>query len=134
MFLMFELMAQPALGHAIAVGLFAGMVALGAMALGGLARRHGVRLDTTVAALGGDHRLALAALVTIGLGSALGWGYLWNLPLLTVTGAVLYLLGGLLFLRPARWHLDEALTAGLLAGFATPMLALACRFLDAGLI
>jgi len=133
-FLIYELMAQPSLHHAIAVGLFAGLVALGAMAVGGVVRRYWGSAGAGAIALGSDHRLSLLTLVATGLGSALGWGYLWNLPLLTLIGVVLYILGGLLFCRPTRWHLDEALMAGLLAGFATPVLAVACRTLDTGLI
>lgn len=134
MFLIFELMAQPALGHAIAIGLFAGMVALGGQALGTLVQRYWRHVGGGVVAVSGDYRLAVAALVATGLGSALGWGYLWSLPLLTLAGAVLYLLGGLLVCRSTRWHLDEAFTAGLLAGFVTPLLTLAWRFFDVGLV
>lgn len=134
MFLIYELMAQPALGHAIAVGLFAGLAALGGLAVGGAIQRRWTAIGADVAAVTGDHRLALAALVAAGLGSALGWGYLWNLPLITLAGVVMYILGGLLFCRPTRWNLDEALMAGLLAGFVTPMIAVGYRFLDSGLI
>lgn len=134
MFLIYELMAQPLLSHVITVGLVAGLVALGATTVGGIVQRSWSSLGTSVVAVGGDYRLALATLVATGLGSALGWGYLWNLPLLTLVGVVLYILGGLLFCRPTRWHLDEALMAGLLAGFVTPVLAVACRSLDTGLI
>ncbi len=134
MFLIYELMAQPALGHAIAVGLFAGLVALGGQALGGMVRRYWGSFSGGVVVVGSDYRLALAALVAAGLGSALAWGYLWNLPPLTLAGVVLYILGGLLFCRPTRWYLDEALTAGLLAGFVAPLLTAAYHSLDAGLI
>lgn len=134
MFLIYELMAQPSLGHAIAVGLFAGLVALGATAVGGIVQRYWGSLGSGVVAVSDDSRMALVALIATGLGSALGWGYLWNLPLTTLVGVVLYILGGLLFCRPTRWHLDEALMAGLLAGFVTPVLAVACRSLDTGLI
>lgn len=134
MFLIYELMAQPALGHAIAIGLFAGLAALGGVALRAAVQRRWADLGTGVVALAADHRLALVALVATGFGSALGWGYLWDLPLLTLAGVVLYILGGILFCRAARWHLDEALMAGLLAGFVTPMVAVACASLDVGLI
>lgn len=134
MFLIYELMAQPALGHAVAVGLFAGLVALGGVALGGVVQRRWTAIGADVVAVTGDYRLALGTLVMTGLGSALGWGYLWNLPLLTLAGVVLYILGGLLFVRSSRWHLDEALMAGLLAGFITPVLAVGYRFLDSGVI
>lgn len=134
MFLIYELMAQPALGDAIVIGLFAGLAGLGGIAIGGALQRQWGSVGTEVAAVAGDHRLALAALVTAGLGSALGWGYLWNLPLLTLAGVVMYVLGGLLFCRATRWHLDEALVAGLLAGFLTPALALGFSVLDFGAV
>jgi hypothetical protein len=133
-FLIYELMAQPALGHAVAVGLFAGLAALGGIAIGGAVQRRWSSMGADVAAMTGDHRLALGALVAAGLGSALGWGYLWNLPMTTLARVVLYILGGLLFCRPTRWHLDEALMAGLLAGFVTPVIAVGYRFLETGVI
>jgi hypothetical protein len=133
-FLIYELMAQPALGHAIAVGLFAGLAALAGIAIGGSIQRQWTTIGADVIAVAGDHRLALVALVTAGLGSALGWGYLLELPLLTLAGVVMYVLGGLLFCRTSQWRLHEALMAGLLAGFLTSALALGYSIFDAGVI
>lgn len=102
MFLIYELMAQPALGHAIAVGLFAGLVALGGVALSG--------------------------------------GCLWNLRLITLAGVVLYILGGLLFVRSRvgismkRCPLHDGLMAGLFCGFILSLGAITFGLVDPGLI
>ncbi len=126
-------MAQPALGHAIAVGLFAGLVALAGVLVGGILSQRLRQLAGRAGAISPGFQPVLAVAVLTACVSALGCSLLRSLPLTGLALIAGYVAVSLVIYEPKRWPLLDGLMAGLFCGFVLSLGAITLGLIDPGL-
>ena len=116
MFLLSQIVALPPVSHPVAVFAFYGVGALAGVMVGSAITEPVRNLAARCAAISPGLGSALTVLLVTALLSAIGWSYLWNVPVagLCVLGG--YVLCGLVY-RTQRWPFGNAVMDGVFCGF-----------------